>query len=137
MSSNFIVVEVEVGEVFEALRGTSKSLKSIQKQSLGIIARKGLKALKMRIKETIRHPERSTGELQRAYRYKVRKDGSEVNIFPKAKGGSRIFPKAFMQNYGYEKPKAFVQYAENVIKNHDYENDLQKMVDKTLEKYWG
>lgn len=137
MSSNFIVVEAEVDEVIEALNGTSKSLKSIQKQSLGIIARKGLKALKMRIKETIRHQERSTGELQRAYRYKVRKDGSEVNIFPKAKSGSRIFPKAFMQNYGYEKPKAFVQYAENVIKNHDYENDLQKMVDKTLEKYWG
>lgn len=137
MSSNFIVVEAEVDEVIEALSGTSKSLKSIQKQSLGIIAKKGLKALKMRIKETIRHSERSTGELQRVYRYKVRKDGSEVNIFPKAKGGSRIFPKAFMQNYGYEKPKAFIQYAENVIKNHDYENDLQKMVDKTLEKYWG
>lgn len=138
MSSNWIVVEAEVDDVVNALKGTSKKLTSIQKQALGIIAKKGVKAVKSRIKETIKHRKLSTGELQKSYGFRVKKDGSEANIFPKAKkSGSRIYPKAFMQNYGYEKPKAFVQYAENVIKNHNYEEDLQKMIDKTLTKYWS
>lgn len=141
--SNWIVVEAEIDAVQKALEKTSKSFTSIQKQALGIIARKGVQFIRRDIKSTILHPERSTGELQKAYGFRVRKDGSEANIYPKGESGSAIFPKAFINNYGIDKekmkrsPKGFIERTENLLDENTFENDLQTMVNKTLDRYWG
>lgn len=146
--SNWIVVEAEVAEVQKALEGTSKSLTSIQKQALGIIARQGVKTIRQKIRQTIEHKSRSTGELQKAYAFRVKKDASEANIFPKGVAGSKIFPKAYVQNYGYSgptarakewnvKPKGFIEQTENFLDTSNFEEELGKMIDKVLSKYWG
>ena len=147
-SGNWIVVEAEVSAVQKALEGTSKSITSIQKQALGIIARKGVKDIRQRIRESIIHKDRSTKELQKAYAFRVKKDGSEANIYPKGTSGSKIFPKAYINNYGYSgatsrakewnvAPKAFVQQTENFLDSTSFDAELSKMIDKTLSKYWG
>lgn len=147
-SSNWIVVEAEVGEVQKALAGTSKSFTSIQKQALGILARNAVKSIGQKIRAGIKDRERSTGELQKAYAFRVKKDGSEANVYPKGASGSKIFPKAYVQNYGYSgatkrakdwnvAPKAFVEYTENLLESNAFDSQLDKMVDKVLQKQWG
>lgn len=146
--NNWIVVDAEVEAVQKALAGTAKNFTSIQKQALGIIARQGVKTVRQKIKDSIEHKDRATRELQKAYAFRVKKDGSEANIYPKGAGGSRIFPKAFIQNYGYSgstaraanwniKPKGFIEQTENILETANFDSELQKMVDKTLAKYWG
>lgn len=148
MKSNWIVVEAEVNAVVEALNETSKSLTSIKKQSLGVIARYGVKYIRQKIRESIINRKASTKELQKSYAFRVKKDGSEANIYPKGFSGSKIFPKAYVNNYGYSgptkrtqnwnfAPKGFVQDTEKNIESHNFETELQKLVDKTLKKYWG
>lgn len=148
MKGNWIVVEAEVDEVVKALSETSKSLMSIKKQSVGIIARYGVKFIRKRIRETLLNKKQSTRELQKSYSFRVKKDGSEANIYPKGVSGSRIFPKAYVNNYGYEgatkrsknwsfAPKAFVQDTENLLEKREFDTELQKMIDKTLAKYWS
>lgn len=146
--SSWIVAEAEVSAVVEALKGTSRSLTSIQKQALGIIARKGVQEIRKDIKAKIKDRARSTGELAKAYGFRVKRDGSEANIYPRGASGSRIFPKAMVQNAGHEgptaragswtvAPKAFVSHTENFLENRDFSEELSKMADKALKKYWG
>lgn len=152
MSSNWIVVDAEIAKVQKALTETSKSFTSIQKQALGILARNTVAKIKPFIALSLKHPEKSTKELQNAYGFRVKKDGSEANIYPKGKSGSKIFPKAFIQNYGYNDvtarsksngkkwhitPKAFIQYGENLLSSNAFDSKLSEMVDKNLKKYWG
>lgn len=148
MKGNWIVVEAEVDAVVEALSGTSKSLTSMKKQTLGVIARYGVKYIRQKIRESILNKSGSTKELQKSYAFRVKKDGSEANIYPKGFSGSKIFPKAYVNNYGYSgptkrtqnwnfAPKGFVQDTEKNIETHNFETELQKLVDKTLAKYWG
>lgn len=145
--SNWIVVEAEIEAVQNALASTSKSFSSIQKQSLGIIARNAVAKIRQEIKSGIKDKIHSTGELQKSYGFRVKKDGSEANIYPRGLSGSKIFPKAFIQNYGHSgptskadnwevKPKGFIEKTENAIENNSFESDLQKMVDKIFSKYW-
>lgn len=150
--SQWIVVEAEVAEVQKALEGTNKSFTSIQKQALGILARNTVTKMKPFIASSLKHPEKSTKELQNSYGFRIKKDASEANIYPKGKSGSKIFPKAFVQNYGYDDttarskvggkkwkiaPKAFVQYGENLLESKAFDGKLSEMVDKNLKKYWG
>lgn len=146
--SNWIVVEAEIDEVQKALEGTSKSFTSIQKQALGILARNSVKNLRHSIRQGIKDKPRSTGELQKSYGFRVKKDGSEANVYPRGESGSKIFPKAFIQNYGHEgptarakewtlKPKGFIQQAEAKLQGNAYDAELSKMVDKVLLKEWG
>lgn len=144
--SQWIVVEAEVAEVQKALAGTNKSFTSIQKQALGILARNTVAKMKPFIASSLLHPEKSTGELQKAFGFRVKKDGSEANIYPMGKAGSKIFPKAMVQNYGYDKsdtkwkikkPKAFIQFGENLLASKAFDEQLSQMVDKNLKKYWG
>lgn len=145
--SNWIAVEAEIDEVEKALSGTSKSFTSIQKQALGILARNTVKNLRQVIRQGIKDKSRSTGELQKAYGFRVKKDGSEVNVYPRGES-SKVFPKAFIQNYGHSgptarakgwtiKPKGFIEQAETKLQSNAYESELSKMVDKQLVKYWG
>lgn len=145
--SQWIVVDAEIEEVQRALAETSKSFTSIQKQALGIIARQGVKTVRMNIRKTIKNRSRSTGELQKAYSFRVKKDGSEANIYPKGTAGSKVFPKAYVQNYGYSgstarakewniMPKGFIESTENFLDSNNFEPELDKMVNKVLAKYW-
>lgn len=146
--SNWIVVEAQVDEVQRALSGTSKSMRSIQKQALGIIARKGVKLVRKHIRETIRDRGRSTGTLAKSYGFRVKKDGSQANIYPRGEAGSAVFPKAFVNNWGYSggtkrakdwsfAPKGFVQRTEAELSQDSFDTELGAMVDKVLRKYWG
>ena len=138
-TGQFISVEADVSRAKAALSGTSKSLASISRQIMGIIG-KGVK------KETVKAikalTQKHTGELLKAYRYKVKKDGSEVNVFPKALNGEEsIFPKAMALSYGTNdgriKPRGFVQQGEKYAESGAYESDIDKMILKELDKYWG
>lgn len=145
--SQWIVVDAEIEEVQRALAETSKSFTSIQKQALGIIARQGVKTVRTNIRKTIKNRSRSTGELQKAYSFRVKKDGSEANIYPKGIAGSKVFPKAYVQNYGYSgstarakewniMPKGFIESTENFLDSNNFKPELDKMVNKVLDKYW-
>lgn len=138
-------LKVDTKPVEQALAGTTKSLPSIARQTVGIIARGGVKQIKAIIK-----PHRDTGEMYKAYRYKVKKNGT-ATIFPHAineKTGAKIFPKCSVQSYGHMGPtrraksfriKAlrFMQTADQWIEQGAYMPEVEKMIDKTLAKYWS
>lgn len=144
--ANFLSVDVDVQNCVEALAGTSKSMTSIKKQALGIIAKGAVKQIKAIISTTT---EKHTGELLNAYRYKVRKDGSETNVYPKgAEKGNAIFPKVMTLSYGHSGPTqraknwhikalGFVQSGDAYVESGAYMPELEKMIDKQLKKYWG
>lgn len=141
-------IQTDISEVQDALSGTSKSLKSIQKATLRIAAKGTANAVKAAIRTS--DLQRRTGELQKAYTYKVKKNGEEANVFPKALIGKdrTIFPKAMTLSYGHQgptkrakswfiAPRNFVQAGEQYAEKGQYMDDVQKYIDKELEKYWG
>lgn len=146
-TGQILSVELDIKEVQEALSGTSQSLVSIKKQTVGIIARGTAKTVTNAIKATDLN--KRTGELLKAYRYKVKKDGSEANVYPKAlKSDSTIFPKAMTLSYGHTGPTkraknwnikalGFVQTGKTWVDTGSYMKDVEEMVDKQLTKYWG
>lgn len=135
----FFSIKADISEAQAALSGTSKSLSSISRQTLGVIARGAVATVK---KEILSTTQKRTGELLRAYRYKIKRDGSEANVFPKAlKGNDTIFPKAMALSYGTAdgriKPRGFVQKGEDYVDKGGYEPEIQKLIDKELAKYWN
>lgn len=135
----FFSIKADISEAQAALSGTSKSLASISRQTLGVIARGAVATVKKEIRSTT---QKRTGELLRAYRYKIKRDGSEANVFPKAlKGNDTIFPKAMALSYGTNdgriKPRGFVQKGEDYVDKGGYEPEIQKLIDKELAKYWN
>ncbi|MCR4627397.1 MAG: hypothetical protein K5640_07080 [Treponema sp.] len=147
-TGQIINAQLEIEEVQQALSGTSKSLKSIQKSVLRVAAKSTANRVKAAIISSDLH--KRTGELQKAYVYKVKKDGNEANVFPKALTGTdrTIFPKAMTLSYGHDgptkraknwriAPRGFVQAGEQFAEAGGYMNDVQKLIDKELQKYWG
>lgn len=147
-SGQLIQTQVDIEEVEKALAGTSKSLKAIRKSVLRIAAKETAKRVKAAISAS--DLQRRTGELAKAYVYKVKKDGSEANVFPKAltRKDETIFPKAMTLSYGHDgptkrsafwhiAPRGFVQSGQQYAESGAYMTEVQKMVDKELEKYWG
>ena len=137
--SNWIVVSADVEEVQKALAGTSKSLTAIARQSIAVIARGTVKAIKQEIQSTT---ERHTGALLKCYGYRIKKDGSSGSVYPRGVSGSQIFPKVFALNYGTDKkpnlkPRAFVQKGEQYAQSGTYMSELEKLVEDNLRKYWG
>lgn len=141
-------IQTDISEVQNALAGTSKSLKSIQKATLRIAAKGTANTIKAAIRSS--DLQKRTGELQKAYTYKVKKSGDEANVFPKAFAGKdlTIFPKAMTLSYGHQgatkrakawfiAPRNFVQTGEQYAESGKYMDDVQKYIDKELEKYWG
>lgn len=148
MANQIINASVDIEEVQQALAGTSKSLNSIQKSVLRIAAKGTAKRIKAAINTS--DLQKRTGELLKAYVYKVKKDGSQANVFPKALTGKdrTIFPKAMTLSYGHDgptkraknwyiAPRGFVQAGQQYAESGAYMDDVQKMIDKELEKYWG
>lgn len=145
---NWIVVEAQVDEVQKALAGTSKSMRSIQRQAVGIVARKGVRLVRKHIRQAIADRSRSKGALAKSYGFRVRKDGSQASIYPRGEAGSSVFPKAFVNNWGHTgptkraaewkvAPKGFVQRTEEELSSDSFRAELGAMVDKVLRRYWG
>lgn len=146
MADNPVInVTPDFKEVEKALSGTRKSLPSMQRKTLSIIARGAVKQIKAVIRSGTH---RRTGELLKAYHYKVRRDGI-VNIYPVAThSGKKIFPKASVLSYGHSgKTKRvedfhieavnFVQAGEQYADSGAYVPEINKMIDKELTKYWS
>ena len=143
-----IVSTVDVSAVQEALSETSKSLKSIQRSTLRVVASATAKTVRAAIISSDLHVR--TGELCKAYTYKLKRDGSEANVYPRAltSGDRTIFPKAMTLSYGHQgptkrfrnwriAPRGFVQRGQQYAENGDYMDEVQKLIDKELEKYWS
>lgn len=146
--AQFLSIQTDISEVQDALAGTSKSLKSIQKSVLRIAAKGTANAVRAAIRTSDLN--RRTGELQKAYTYKVKKDGSEANVFPKALNSHdrTIFPKAMTLSYGHSgptkrakawfiAPRNFVQAGDQYAESGKYMDEVQKYIDKELDKYWS
>lgn len=144
--AEILSIEADVLQVQEALSGTAKSMESIRKQAVGIIAKGAVTQIKAVISAKT---EKRTGELIKAYRYKVYRDGSQANVFPKAlNSNSKIFPKAMSLSYGHSgktkrasswhlKALGFVQTGKAWVDSGAYMPALENMVSKELDKYWG
>lgn len=143
-----IVSEVDVSAVQDALSETSKSLKAIQRDTLRVVARATAKTVRAAIISSDLHVR--TGELRKAYTYKLKRDGSEANVYPRAltNGDRTIFPKAMTLSYGHQgptkrfrnwriAPRGFVQRGQQYAENGDYMDEVQKLIDKELDKYWS
>ena len=143
-----IVSEVDVSADQDALSETSKSLKAIQRDTLRVVARATAKTVRAAIISSDLHVR--TGELRKAYTYKLKRDGSEANVYPRAltNGDRTIFPKAMTLSYGHQGPtkrarnwrivpRGFVQRGQQYAENGDYMDEVQKLIDKELEKYWS
>lgn len=146
--SQILATEVDVSAVQDALSETSKSLKSIQRSTLRVVARATAKTVRAAIISSDLHVR--TGELRKAYTYKLKRDGSEANVYPRAltNGDRTIFPKAMTLSYGHEGPtkrarnwrivpRGFVQRGQQYAENGDYMDEVQALIDKELEKYWS
>lgn len=169
-----IDVSIATKGVEQALAQTGKGVKSIQKQTVGIIAKGYVKEIKRQITAT--GIKKRSGWLYKAYRYKVHKDGS-ARIYPQqklfhdnkadnARAKNLAVAVTSTLNYGntinvtkgwknmkylqisgkyYARPKRvtikarnFLQKAEQIyIGGGRYTEDVEKMVDKQLSKYWG
>ena len=146
--SQILATEVDVSAVQDALSETSKSLKSIQRSTLRIVARATANTVRAAIISSDLHVR--TGELRKAYTYKLKRDGTEANVYPRAltSGDRTIFPKAMTLSYGHNgptkrfrnwriAPRGFVQRGQQYAENGDYMDEVQKLIDKELEKYWS
>lgn len=147
-SIQMVSIKADVDEVQKALKGTAKSMKSIRKQALGIVGRVESKATRQAITASTG---KRTGDLRKAYSYKVAKDGSTVTVWPRPKDkmeeGRKVFLKSVILSYGYNAgpgrkgphvaARNFVQAGQTYVESGGYEADLQKIVDKELKKYWG
>ena len=146
--SQILATEVDVSAVQDALSETSKSLKSIQRSTLRVVARATAKTVRAAIITSDLHVR--TGELRKAYTYKLKRDGTEANVYPRAltSGDRTIFPKAMTLSYGHQGPtkrfrnwrivpRGFVQRGQQYAENGDYMDEVQKLIDKELEKYWS
>ena len=148
MTGQLVGTEVDVSAVQNALSETSKSLKSIQRSTLRVVARATAKTVRAAIISSDLHVR--TGELRKAYTYKLKRDGTEANVYPRAltSGDRTIFPKAMTLSYGHQGPtkrfrnwrivpRGFVQRGQQYAENGDYMDEVQKLIDKELEKYWS
>lgn len=158
-------IQLDTKGVVQSLTQTGKGIKSIQKQTVGIIAKGYVKEIKRQITAT--GIKKRTGELGKAYRYKVK--GDTATIYPASQANGKqakslIVAKTGSLNYGttinvrkgrkflqvnggkyFARPKRvsirgrdFLGRAENLyINNERYTQDVEKMVEKQLKKYWG
>ena len=143
-----VSTEIDVQPVLDALSGTSKSIESIEKSVLRIAAKETAKCVRAAVVSSDLNVR--TGELRKAYTYKVKKYGSSASVYPKALVGKdrTIFPKAMTLSYGHEgptkrasnwyiKPRGFVQAGQRFADSGAYMDEVEKMVSKELDKYWS
>lgn len=142
--ANAIDIQVDTEEVQQALAGTSRSIDQIEKKTLNIIAKGTLKAVKNAYKATLKPKSEityeRTGALLKAFKKSV-KDGV-ANVYPRAvsNGSNWAMGIACILNYGAKngiKPRGFIQVGEKYAESGGYMDDVNAMVNKELDKYWG
>ena len=156
----FISIRADVEDAQERLSETSKSLKSIRRQTVGIAARTTVRQIKSVIRSTTK---RQTGELLKTYGYKVKKDGTSASVYPKtaASNNHLILARIATLSFGndisinrrkwlqvngsgfYARPKSvhidprgFVQSGEIFAGKGAYMAEVEKMIQKELDKTW-
>lgn len=156
----FISIRADIEDVQERLSETSKSLKSIRRQTVGIAARTTVKQIKTVIRATTK---RRSGELLKTYGYKVKKDGTSASVYPKtaASNNHLILARIATLSFGndisinrrkwlqvngsgfYARPKSvhidprgFVQSGETFAGKGAYMAEVEKMIQKELDKAW-
>ena len=135
-------------EAREALEGLGKSMSTIEMKVVRVAARGAVKAVKTAIRSATPKIQSRTGELLKAYRYKARKSKHEAVVYPKAlAGSSTIFPKAMTLSYGHHGPtsrasdwnipaRGFVQTGQQYLESGSYMAEVEKTVQRELERYW-
>ncbi len=139
-----ISIEVDTREVQEALKGTSLAIDKIEKKAVGIVLKGTLKAVRSEYRKTLR-PANSiryerTGALYKSFR--ISNKGSYGNVYPRAVSNGRNWAMglACILNYGAKngiKPRGFIQKGEQYASSGAYSTEIDKMVDKELDKYWS
>lgn len=145
--TNAISVQTDIEDAIKKLSTTPKAEKSIAKQTLGIIGKGTAKRITSAIKGS--GLQNRTGELAKGFIYKVKKDGSSVTVYPNTTDwGSKIFPKAYVLSFGHSgsttraksftvEARGFIQSGRTWAEAGGYKAEVDKMVDKVLNKYFG
>lgn len=154
-----ISIQADVQAVQEALSGTAKSIPAIEKAALRAVA----KSVQQKENQLFNTSDFKHGNvlLAHTYSYSMRsvfkvgkvKNGM-VSIYPKKYDSSRsnditrpiLSALSYGATYtekgkgGYSHtiaPRGFIQSAELYAENGDFSQELQNVVDKELDKYWG
>lgn len=162
-----ISIEADIARAEEALAGTSKSLKSLEKQITGTVARGSLKKIKSVIRKTIH----GDGLISDKYQYSILEnyvyhvEGKRATVYPQKieqgrkndltipvisslSYGREIFPRKqkwlFINGKSYAKvksikiePRNFVQAGDAYLQGNSYLPEIDKIIQKELKKYWG
>lgn len=141
--NDFLSIEADISGAQKALSGTSKSLTSIRNGVLRIVGSYGLK----KVKEAIRSSglKKRTGELNKAYIRKVNTRKGEANLYPVSLNDRKktIFSKVQALSYGAKKGNwelkgaGFVQKGWSAVEGNGYQSEIEKYIDKELQKYWS
>lgn len=131
-----ITIESDIEQTQKALSYTSKSLKSIENKVLRIINKGTIKAIKSEIRMTTT---RQTGQLLNKSYVQYVKNGVGKVLLNYKIDRKNLFPKVYTLNYGTKghKPRSFVQKGMQYVENGNYKNDIENMIQKELDKYWG
>lgn len=141
--ANFISIEADIEQTQKALEKTAKSISSISFSTLRIVAKNAVKVIKATIKSSGLN--KRSGELLKCYGYRKSKRDTSLVVYPEALNGeSSIFPKVMALSYGSDKRPnrhlkafGFVQAGKRVMENGNYKTQIEEMIDKELQKYWG
>ena len=141
--ANFISIATDIEQTQKALEKTAKSISSISSTTLRIVAKDAVKVIKATIKSSGLN--KRSGELLKCYGYRKSKRGASIVVYPKALNGeASIFPKVMALSYGSDKRPnrhlkafGFVQAGQRAIENGNYKTQIEEMIDKELQKYWG
>lgn len=141
--ANFISIATDIEQTQKALEKTAKSISSISSTTLRIVAKDAVKVIKATIKSSGLN--KRSGELLKCYGYRKSKRGASIVVYPKALNGEvSIFPKVMALSYGSDKRPnrhlkafGFVQAGQRAIENGNYKTQIEEMIDKELQKYWG
>lgn len=155
-------VVIDIAPVEDALKQTNLNHKKIVKKVLSEVGKKQAKIFNRYIGQSTK---KITGELKKAYTYKVKVTDFEekVTMYARSKGKESIYPKLMTLNYGaHIKPvtcKTLIIHGDgwwarpisvNIQGRHflepawqsygakgDFTEDAQKVIDKELDKFWG
>ena len=158
-----VEIKLDTSEVEKALETTILSHKQIMRKTLSAIGKKQAKAFNSAIASSVGTV---SGELRKSYKYKVHVDDEVEKVTFFAKGNNQtktIYPKLMALNYGatvkplkkkvlhFQKGSNwFTTYGFNLPGKHflegawegyagsgAYQTDVENMINKELQKYWG
>lgn len=152
MSGGFIQIAADVSAAQGALSATRKSLVSIRNGVLRIAARYAMRKEKAAIMSS--GLRRRTGALRSSLTVKLNRRRGEANVVPLSKRSLSLIPKGKQTaervawsktqalSYGAERGKwrirgkGFVKAGREAAESGGWKADVEKYVQKELQKYW-